>query len=412
MTTMSRRERVAVFGHFGAGNFGNEGTLEAMLYNLRRWSPDVEITCVCTVPEKVAADYNLTATKISDVVIGPWRVSNLFARLFRKLLVGIPIECYRWFRAMVTLSRMDALIVPGTGLLTDAYSLVGWGPYNTFKWSVIAKLCRCRLLFVSVGAGPLYSRLGKYLVKGALSLADFRSYRDISTLRYLENIGLRSEADRVYPDLAFSLATLRLPKGGTESKPRRVVGLGLMEYAGRYSVAEPSNEIYSAYLDNLAIFVGWLLDHNYDVRLLIGDLTDKSVVLEFKDILSARLVNYDAERIIDQVVSSVDQLLLQVASTDVVIGTRFHNVIMAMLLGKPVISISFHHKCTSLMSQMGLSEYCLDINSFSYGCLIETFCMLEENIETLKLKIIDEAQKRREALEEQYKIIFDRILPA
>ena len=42
------------------------------------------------------------------------------------------------------------LIVPGTGLLTDAYGLGGWGPYSLFKWSLAAKLRGCRVLFVSV----------------------------------------------------------------------------------------------------------------------------------------------------------------------------------------------------------------------------------------------------------------------
>ena len=53
-------------------------------------------------------------------------------------------------------------IVPGTGLLTDADGLFGWGPYSLFKWSLIAKVCRCKLLLVSVGAGPIYGILGRW----------------------------------------------------------------------------------------------------------------------------------------------------------------------------------------------------------------------------------------------------------
>ena len=40
----------------------------------------------------------------------------------------------------------------------------------------MAKLRRSRILLVSVGAGPVYGVLGMYLVKLALSMADFRSY--------------------------------------------------------------------------------------------------------------------------------------------------------------------------------------------------------------------------------------------
>jgi polysaccharide pyruvyl transferase WcaK-like protein len=411
MTTKSRPLKIVVFGHFGAGNFGNEGTLQAMLYNLGQRSPNAQITCVCTVPEKVIADYKLAATRISDNVIRPWRRSNPVVSLFRKLFVGIPIECYRWFKVVVMLSRMDALVVPGTGLLTDAYSLLGWGPYNTFKWSLIAKVCRCRLLFVSVGAGPLYSRLGRYFVRTALSLADFRSYRDLSTVQYLESIGLHPQMDHVYPDLVFSLPTSRLAAGSTESRIRQVVGLGLMEYAGRYSIAEPNKATYSAYLDSMATLVEWLLDNDYDVRLLIGDVVDMPVTHDLTDILRTRLVNYDAERISNQVILSVGQLLSQIASTDIIVATRFHNILMALLFGKPVISISFHHKCASLMAQMGLSEYCLDINKLRPSELIETFCKLRENAESLTPGVRQKAQTYREALDKQYGEIFDIILP-
>jgi hypothetical protein len=72
----------------------------------------------------------------------------------------------------------EMLIVPGTGLLTDAYGLLGWGPYNLMKWTLAARLRGCRVLFVSVGAGPLYSTLGRFCMRFALALADYRSFRD------------------------------------------------------------------------------------------------------------------------------------------------------------------------------------------------------------------------------------------
>ena len=110
------------------------------------------------------------------------------------------------------------LIVPGTGLLTDAYGLFGWGPYSLFKWSLLAKACRCKLLFVSVGAGPIYGALGRWFVKSALSLADFRSYRDDSTKQYLKSIGFHSDNDRVCPDLVFSLSETCDTSSGHQKK--------------------------------------------------------------------------------------------------------------------------------------------------------------------------------------------------
>jgi polysaccharide pyruvyl transferase WcaK-like protein len=305
------------------------------------------------------------------------------------------------------LKRIDMLIIPGTGLLTDAYGLLGWGPYNMFKWSLIAKICRCKLLFVSVGAGPIYGTLGRCFVRSALSLADFRSYRDKSTMQYLKGIGFRADNDRVYPDLVFSLPEASIPNQDTKKSRRSVVGLGLMEYAGKYSVSRPSNEIYLAYLENLVTVVKWLLAHEYDVRLLSGDLGDMHARQEFRDLLRERLSVRDEGHIIDEPVLSVENLLSQIAATDIVVATRFHNVLLALLCNKPVISISFHHKCESLMNAMGLSGYCLDINELKADRLIEKFCDLEANADKLKPLIRKKVTEFRKALDEQYKVIFN-----
>ena len=176
------------------------------------------------------------------------------------------------------------MLIAGTGLLTDAYGLLGWGPYNSFKWSLIAKVCRCKLLFVSIGAGPIYGTLGKFLVRKMLSLADFRSYRDTSTMQYIESIGFHTDNnDWVYPDLAFSLPDTVIPHQATKRSCRPVVGLGVMKYAGKYSVARPTQSIYLNYLETLVTITRWLVGHGYDVKLLIGDLDlDVHVKQQFK----------------------------------------------------------------------------------------------------------------------------------
>ncbi|MGB8989786.1 MAG: polysaccharide pyruvyl transferase family protein [Candidatus Sulfotelmatobacter sp.] len=406
----SRGQKIAFFGHFGRGNFGNESTLQAMLCNLRRLAPDAEFNCICTGPETVSATYGISAEPSRSTVVKRWTPHNGAARWWRKLVVGIPSELYRWLSGPRILCDAEALIVPGTGVLTDAFTLLEWGPYDMFRWAVTAKLCRCKVLFVSIGAGPIYSRRGRILVKAALFLADFRSYRDESTLQYLKGIGFHTGADPVYPDLAFSLPKSLAPRSQEKRGRRLVVGLGLMEYAGKYSIANPDNAVFSAYLEKLVEFVRWLLAQDFDVRLLIGDLADVPVTQEFRSLLKQRVV-YEEGRIIDEPVASVDDLLSQIAATDFVVATRFHNVLLSLMLNKPSIAISFHHKCSSLMSQMGLSQYCQDINRLNADRLIEQFCDLEKNAETLKPLIKNKAEEFRRALDEQYDRIFRVLRP-
>ena len=411
------RTRIAFFGHFDATNLGNESTLQAMLHHLRCRQPDAEVTCISTGPEEaIAASHQIEAIPISENLVKAWSPRSRLLRSVRRLVIGIPSEPYRWIAGLVRLRRIDTLIVAGTGRLTDAYGLAGFGPYNLFKWSLMAKICRCKLFFVSVGAGPIKSLAGKWFVKSALYLADFRSYRDISTVQCLNGIGFRTGNDRVYPDLAFSLPIAVTSRARSEKRPRTVIGLGAMAYSGQYkrapgdgqdSILGQSDASYLAYLESLADLAEWLLARENDVRLLIGDFADVHTKQELKCLLRKRPAVYGEAHIIDEPILSVDDLLSQIAATDIVVATRFHNVLLALLCEKPVISISFHHKCSSLMSAMGLSSYCLDINDLNTDSLIGKLCDIELNVDSIRTSIRQKVGEFREVLDEQYRLIFN-----
>jgi polysaccharide pyruvyl transferase WcaK-like protein/chemotaxis methyl-accepting protein methylase len=399
--------KITFFGHFGSPNPGNESTLIAILARLRSLYPDGEFRCICTNPQAVIARDGIEATQISTRTASVWDRDVPLAKRVPMAFGGVGAELAQYVRAFRELKRTDMLIVPGTGVVTNAFGLSNWGPYSQFKWVLMAKLRRCKVMFVSIGAGPIYGTLGRILVKATLSLADYRSYRDEASRNYLAGIGVRSGSDPIYPDLVFSLPEALLPLDPFRSTPRRrVVGLGLMESAGRYSVADPRPEAYTAYLEALVVFAKWLLERDYDIRLLLGD-ADSYVIDDFRSALRAQLGSHDEGRIIDPPSTSVGDILAEIAACDVVVATRFHNVLFSMLLDKAVMAISFHHKCSSLMHQLGLSDYCLDFNQMDADELIRQFESLERNEEAVKSTIARGTAGSRAALEEQYEFLFD-----
>ena len=185
------------------------------------------------------------------------------------------------------------------------------------------------------------------------------------------------------------------------------MGLGLMAHAWNYGAADPRPETYTAYLQSLAVFAIWLLEHDYDIRLLLGDGDGDPVAIEqFRSVLRARLGSYDEQRVVARPIASVQDVLDELAATDVVVATRFHNVLLALLLDTPVIAIAFHHKCTSLMRQMQLSDYCHEINGMDAERLIAQFRKLEENQTAVKRAIRQGVDEARAALDEQYDLLF------
>jgi polysaccharide pyruvyl transferase WcaK-like protein len=406
MSTAHNPRRISLFGHFGSLNSGNETTLTTMLAHLRLRFPEAEFLCICTNPQVVAARDGIEATPIT-VSVGAGASREGSSRMRRYLRSAVR-EIGQLARAFKAMRGTDVLIVPGTGLVTDAHGIYGWGPLSLFRWALAAKLRRARVAFVSIGAGPFYSRAGRALATASLSLADYRSYRDPASRDTLSQIGLPAKRDPVYPDLVFSLPEAMLPgTDAREQRPRRVVGLGLIADQRRYSTEDPRPDAHTAYLESLAVFVAWLLDHDYDIRLLFGDGEDDPEVLdEFKLLLRQRLGTYDEARIVEQA-SSTD-VFVALAQTDVVVATRFHNVLLSLLLTKPVIAISFHHKCSSLMRQMNLSEYCQGIHEIDADRLIEQFEILEQNVNTVERTIVAGVRDARAALDEQY----DRLVAA
>jgi polysaccharide pyruvyl transferase WcaK-like protein len=409
MSNRARKpRRIAIFGHFDGTNLGNESTLQAVLYHLRCLQPDAEVTCICTGPQTTAATYHIRAIPIGRTYVKFWAPRNSLGKIARNFFVAIG-EPIRWLEGIVTLWGTDILIVPGTGLLTDAYGLLSWGPYSLLRWSVIAKICGCRLAFVSVGAGPIYSGVGKLFVKSLLSIAEFRSYRDVSTLSYLQGIGISADSDQVFPDLAFSLPKNAVSPRESTMGAGAVIGLGVMEWADRYSKHGPGDAAQRTYLQAIAEMARWLLARGYKIRLLIGDFADARAKQALLQLLTQNPTNYDHDRIVDEPIHSVEDLLSQIAATDAVVCTRFHNTLLALLCEKPVISISFHHKCDSLMAAMGMSDYCLNSGDLEADRLIETFCRLEMNADALKPLIKERTKKFRDALDRQYQLILNGI---
>jgi polysaccharide pyruvyl transferase WcaK-like protein len=298
--------------------------------------------------------------------------------------------------------------VPGTGLVSDYLTGPFSWPYDIFKWSTIAKLCRAKVLFVSIGVGPIYHPLSKWFIKTSLRFAEYRSYRDTASKRYMEGIGFHTNADRVCPDLAFGLPRGIFPERplGTGQKP--IIGVGLKDYYGPRGPGDrPDANTYLDYLKTMAGFVIWLRKHQYPVRVLVGDvLYDSSVKLDFMNLLKERGLVPDDGQIIAEPVLTVDQLLCQLAGTDIVISPRYHNLVLALMLNKPVLALSDHQKLDSLMAGLGLAGYCVPLHNLGVDMLIRQLVELEEKAEKLKPYIKRKVEQYREALEEEYSAIF------
>jgi polysaccharide pyruvyl transferase WcaK-like protein len=399
--------RISFYGNFGAGNLGNEATLQAVIERiLPRW-PDGQLFCFCTNPQDVRARHGIEALSSGAIKRSVAARSRSIARrrslarFFRIALKRVPLEFVHWIKCGHALSRADMLIIAGTGIICD-YTTGPLGyPYDIFKLSSLAVVCRVKLIFLSVGVGPIHHPLSRWFLKTSLAFAHHRSYRDEASKQYLQEIGFKSDSDSVYPDLVFGLSKGTLVSRVT-GVHRRIIGLGIKDYASTKA------EKFQEYLDTMATFVLWLQGTGYTVRLLIGDIQyDSPVIEQVFSVLKSRKAAIDAPFLIAEPALTVEALMRQVGGTDAVISARYHNLVMALLQIKPVIALSDHAKLDSVVTDFGLAEYLLPLRCLTSDALIGKFQQLEKHLDRLRPQLRAALKIYRSELDTLYETLLD-----
>lgn len=404
----AERRKVALFGIFGIQNLGNECTLDAMLNAVRERLPEAEIQVIGYDPADTFRRHQVPTLsivqRIDDQQTGArGRLRRLFRLLFRRL----PGEVGHWLGAVRALRGTELMIMTGTGMLTD-YSTTAFGyPYDLFKWTTAARIAGCKVRFVGIGVGPLYQRLSRIFVDAALRWADYRSYRDDRSHHNLRQLGLGKDSDPVYPDLAFSLPRRLFARPRAAVQRRFTVGLGVMRFVDRHASTEQERESsYQRYLVCMCEFVEWLVARGYGIRILQGDARhDPAVRRELREKLQSRGTDYAACGIADEESTCTEDLVPQLAETDIVVSPRFHNLVLAMMLAKPVISISYDPKNDALLEGFGLGQYRQAIAEVQTQKLIEQFKEVEGARERIAARLRKGAEEYRTRLEQQYSLI-------
>lgn len=296
-------------------------------------------------------------------------------RLFRNITRPI-VEVARAVAAVRFLRRVDTVVVPGTGILDD-FGVRPWQmPYDLFRWSLACRLTRTKLVYLSVGAGPIENRLSRVLMKRAVGFADFCSFRDETSRSYMAGIGRDVSHDEVAPDLAFGLDRPPLRLQSRREGPLNV-GLGVMSFRG-WSVQGPrGDEIHEKYVAELVEFGNGLLDAGHTVTLLIGEDADEPAARRIHEELERHGSSSDPETVADRLrrppQKSMDDVLEAISTTDIVVATRFHNVVAALMMRRPAVSLGYARKNRDVLDAAGLVDCSEDIEGFSANGLTRKF---------------------------------------
>jgi polysaccharide pyruvyl transferase WcaK-like protein len=318
------------------------------------------------------------------------------------VLWGALVELRFLWQSYKHLQGVDLLIIAGSQPLID-YIGGPWGfPYTFLKWVLIAKAVGAKIAFVSVGAGPIHSRLSRLFIREALTRVHYHSYRDESSKNLIEQLRVPGPYV-VTPDLVYSLQSCDRLGPSMAPSARPIVGLNPVPFYDPVYWPGSSTRIYERYVNALAEFASWLIQRGYTVLLFPTQLRlDPPVIHDIRLCMKADGASDVEANILDWPIHSLDDLMTAIARMEIIVATRFHGIVIPYLLHKPVLGIAYHQKTHDLMGELGQSEYVLDIHDVTLHSLRERFLALESKRAVIRGEIEQKIAGFQQVLTAQY----------
>lgn len=338
--------RIAFLGGFGGGNIGNEASLCSAIQNLESHGRE-SVLVVTPYPAGTRERLGFDAVSIQQ---RPAAVRRIRSRVARVVLYGLA-EGVRVARVVAIVRGVDAVVVPGTGILDDFGEKPWRMPYSLLTWTLAARLVGRPFSFLCVGAGPIRSRASRLLMVTAARLATYISYRDEQSRAFLVRVGGAALDGPVMCDIAFA-HSLPLPACSLPTRtPTMAIGVAVMGYGG-WDGAN-SGSVYERYVDLMTEVVTRAVRNGDVVHFLVGEAVDREAV----DAVLARCRTSVAAACLRPEISDYSDLLAAAARMDVVVATRYHAAIAAVTVRRPVISVGYAEKFAALLGDFGLRDF-------------------------------------------------------
>lgn len=355
-----RETRVVLLCAIGTGNTGNDQSLLTAMKLLSEARPGTRF--------RVSSPHVEGAQELLGVPVIPIRqnkttyigLSNR-ATIIRAIIRG---ELRRIVKMRRLLKSADIIMVTGTGIFDDFGEKPWTMPYALVTWAAVCRAMNRPFVFTAVGAGPVDNALCRWQFAAAARLAASVSYRDSGSQRFMAEIGVKRDDTRVVPDIVF--ATERaIARPANPYSERITVGVGVMAYGG-WSAPAAAGPIYEDYVQCISDAVVQMLHAGHAVKLLVGQPCDIQMV----DDVMARC-GAAASQIGVPEITDFPALLRAVGETDVVVATRYHNIVAALMMKRPVVSLSYAPKNQDLLASMGVDDFNCPIESANAEWILE-----------------------------------------
>jgi colanic acid/amylovoran biosynthesis protein len=374
-------------------NGGDTAILFAVIEQIRLvLGPDVHVTVLDLVGTGAQRYYPNLELEASTLVMGEGRESRIRrqARAFFRLLATatattamlgraprdwVHAAAPDWLRRRLSLfEQADLVVATGGTYLVEHYHLLP-KLIDVFLANALGR----PVVFFTQSLGPFKRRHSRALVRAALAPARLVLLRDHRSLEHLKEAGLDTRNCAVRPDAVFATADAE--------RVRASIGKHLPQTGRRVAISvrawkKFSRETPEAGMRRYTGAVAALCRHLVDREgATITFLSTCQGIPEYEQkddrvaesIVASLPPEYRRHISVDAAFHDPRDLVHLLGGFDVVVSTRMHLGILALVAGKPVLPIAYEWKTQELFARLGFARWVTDIDTVDSATLCETY---------------------------------------
>jgi polysaccharide pyruvyl transferase WcaK-like protein len=343
--------RIGLLGPYGTGNLGDAAIQDAVIQNLRARLPVVRFVAICQNPRDAVARHGVEAIPLRAEAPQGGKAGLL------NYTTGRLHAWQQYVRhSLRDLRLLDLLMMSGGGQIDDYWGGPTGHPLTLGLWTAGARCLGVPTAFCSVGADQIASPVSKLLFGQVLARAAYVSAREEDSARLIRAISDRRDVG-VVPDLAFSLPVSQAQR---DFPPTDSTGLTLaVAPIAREAIPGSAPTQYRRYLENLVQAVVQLARVGHHIIVFESQTRmDAFPASEVTRSVRAQVPQAAVEHASPTTVRELASLL---SRTHVVLASRLHALLLAAVVHRPIVALSYAPKVDRLLLDLDMPQNCLGI---------------------------------------------------
>lgn len=380
-----KKHKIFILGSYGCKNRGDEAILSSIINALEDIG-DITVANGKFDDMKKYFDVETVSCRLSE--------GKITLELFVKMLIDS-------IHQLKIVLKSDMLIYGGGSSIHDLT------PYNLvymFFWQWVAQLFKKRVCYISMGVGPIDTKMGKTLCKHFLAKADRMYVRDGGGYGICRSLGILNA--RLSSDLAFyrNSKVCKDDFAFEYNKDEYITVSACAWFKStnfwKRETMNFENQI-NEFSDCLKI-----IHEKFEKKLIFVPTFgyDEELGHKLEEKLGIEVIYCLSKDLSYQSVSDV------IASAWMHVGMRMHSIIFALRAGVPCISFIYDEKVRQLIKRYGMDRLVVELNEMTEERTAAVANFLEANREVIVERICQKSQELHEMSEECLKDIRELLL--